>query len=124
MQLKLNLTGTVIGDDAEIISVEPDAGMFSVAGESDGEPIALNSRTYVDNYGVLHLQKTGITAGDTITVTAKSAYINPSGATTSYTATATVTATAPVAYPAKQCPVATDPYIEYTDTTEDVTASE
>lgn len=125
-QLKLNFTGTVTGADdvKQGIAVEPDAAMFSVSGMRDDEAIELNSRTYVDDYGVLHVQKTGIEVGDVLTVTAKSAYINPSGATTSYTATCTATVVAPTAQGAKECAVATDPYIEYTDTTEEATASE
>jgi hypothetical protein len=96
VQLALNLVGSVSDPDS-VIAVEPDAGLFEVSASrtADNEtvPVALNSRTYVDSYGVLHLQKTGLEADDVITVTAKSAYINPSGATTVYTATATVTVT-------------------------------
>ena len=51
----------------------------------------LNSRTRVDNYGVLHVQKSGVKKGDTLTVTATSTYRNPSGATTPHTATVEVT---------------------------------
>ena len=96
VQLALNLVGSVSDPDS-VIGVEPDAGLFDVSASrtADNEtvPVALNSRTYVDSYGVLHLQKTGLEVDDVITVTAKSAYINPSGATTVYTATATVTVT-------------------------------
>lgn len=96
VQLALNLVGSVSDPDS-VISVEPDAGLFEVSASrtADNEtvPVALNSRTYVDSYGVLHLQKTGLETDDVITVTAKSAYINPSGATTVFTATATVTVT-------------------------------
>lgn len=71
--------------DTEPIGVEPDAATYTVtAVDSNSDPVALNSRTYVDAYGVLHVQKS-IEAGTVITVTAKAAYINPSGATTSYT---------------------------------------
>ena len=96
IQLKLNLTGTVTGDTLDLVGVEPDAGLFAVAGTHTNEdtstsPIALNSKTYVDNYGVLHVQKTGLVAGDTLTVTAKSVYVNPSGSTSTYTATFTAT---------------------------------
>lgn len=47
-------------------------------------------RTRVDEYGVLHVART-LEAGDVITVVATSTYINPSGATTEYTATGTYT---------------------------------
>jgi len=121
VQLALELAGT--GASGKI-AVEPDAGMFEVSASRSGDAIPLNSRTYVDNYGILHVQKTGIEVGDEIAVTAKSAYINPSGATTSFTATATATVIASAAQGAKDCPVSTDPYITYTDTTEEATASE
>lgn len=90
LQLNLAFTGTVSNDAEGQIGVEPDAGMFTIAGTHTNEdtttsPIALNSKTYVDNYGVLHVQKSGLVAGDTLTITAKAAYINPSGSTSSYT---------------------------------------
>ena len=92
VKLALELAGT---GATGAIEVEPDAGMFEVSAsrEVEGETVAvpLNSHTYVDSYGVLHAQKTGLEVGDVITVTAKSAYINPSGSTTTFTATATVT---------------------------------
>ena len=59
--------------------------------DGDSEPVELNSRTYVDEYGILHVQKSGLSTGTVITVTAKSAYINPSGSTTEYTASADIT---------------------------------
>ncbi len=96
IQLKLNLTGTVTGDSEEVIGVEPDSALFSIAGthtieDTTTTPIALNSRTYVDSYGVLHVQKSGLETGDVLTVTAKSSYINPSGSTSVYTDTFTAT---------------------------------
>lgn len=109
-QLKLNFTGTVTGDADGVIAVEPDAALFQLSSSK-----ALNSKTYVDGFGVLHVQKTGLAVGDTITVTAKSAYINPSGATTSYTATATATIVAATGTAPKASKVDTDPYIVYTD---------
>lgn len=124
VQLKLNLTGTVDGDPSGLIGVEPDAGLYTVTGTRDGEALALNSRTYVDNYGKLHVQKSGIEVGDELTVTAKSVYVNPSGETQTFEATATATIVAPENGSAKECPVAEKPFIEYTDVTEDVTASE
>lgn len=97
IQMHLNLTGTVTGDSEGIIGIEPDAGMFTIAAshtDSDTNEVTavpLNSRTFVDDYGVLHVQKTGLEVGDVITVTARSAYINPSGSTSTYTATFTAT---------------------------------
>lgn len=126
VQLHVNLTGTVSGADNErgLIAVEPDAALYSVSAKRGEEAVALNMRTYVDAYGVLHVQKTGIEEDDVITVAAKSVYINPSGETTVFNASATVTVVAPTPHGAKECSVARDPYIEYTDETEEATASE
>lgn len=93
----LELQGTVSKDSA--IKVEPDAARYALtATGSDGTtPVRLGARTYVTDAGVLHVQAKGLTAGDVITVTATSSYINPSGTTSTYTATfkATVTAAEP-----------------------------
>ena len=86
LQLHYALTGTVSNDSEGLIGVEPDSAMFTCAAvDSDNDPVALNSRTYVDNYGVLHIQKTGLSSGDVITVTAVATYVNPSGSTSTYT---------------------------------------
>jgi hypothetical protein len=124
LQTKFQLTGSVSGDTSGKIAVEPDAATYEVAGLRGDAAIELNSRTYVDSYGVLHLQKTGVAADDVITVTAKAAYTNPSGTTTDYSATFTATVVAAAAHGAKECAVSADPYITYTDETEEATASE
>lgn len=128
VQLSIDLAGTVTGDASGKIAVEPDAAFYTVAasrGSGDNAvAVALNSRTYVDDACKLHVQKSGLAANDVLTVTATSVYVNPSGATTTYTDTATVTLTAPTAQGAKECAVETDPYITYTDETVSVTASE
>lgn len=86
-QLTPTLTGTISDNVGDAVSVEPDAATFSIAVTSgDGK---LNSRTYVDHDFVLHTQKT-LAAGTQLTITAESIYINPSGETTPYTATAVV----------------------------------
>lgn len=90
-QLTVKLTGTISPETPDVF-VAPDAATYEVVAKtSDGNPIALNSRTRVDQYGVLHTQKTGLKAGDVLTVTATSAYTNPSGATTGYTADKQIT---------------------------------
>jgi len=124
VQMTVDLTGTVTGDTSGKVAVEPDAAIYSVSAMRGDDAIALNSRTYVDDACKLHVQKSGLAANDVLTVTATSVYVNPSGATTTYTDTATVTLTAPVAVGAKECAVETDPYLTYTDETEEVTASE
>lgn len=95
VKFEIALTGSISNDDTGIISLEPDAALFEVTGMRDDEAIVLNSRTYVDAYGILHTQKTGLEPDDVLTVTATSAYVNPSGETPTYTATATVTVVAP-----------------------------
>lgn len=129
VKLNVELQGEVTGDPSGRVSVEPDAALYSVAAVRAGEddnviPVPLNARTYVDNAGVLHTQRSGLQVGDVITVTATSIYTNPSGETNAYSATANVTVTAPVANGEKECSVETDPYLQYTDTTEPATASD
>lgn len=83
IQLTVTLKGTVTGGD---IPVAPNAATYHI--ESTGE---LNSRTYVDRNGVLHIQKSGLEATETITVNAESTYINPSGDTGTYSDSVTIT---------------------------------
>ena len=86
VQLHYALTGSVSGDTEGLIGVEPDSATFTVAAvDSNNAPVALNSRTYVDDFGVLHIQKTGLSSGDVLTVTAVAAYTNPSGSTSTFT---------------------------------------
>lgn len=95
------LDGTIDSADSDAdVLVRPDACIYNVSAETPAgadpatkpaKPVQLNARTRVDNYGVLHVQKTGLKPGDVITVTATSTYVNPSGATVPYTGIATVT---------------------------------
>lgn len=125
-QLVVKLTGT--GETGNI-ALEPNAATFKVsatrtpAGQS---PVAvpLNSRTYVDSNGVLHLQRTGLRAADAINIEATSIYINPSGETQTYSASLTLNVVAQEAQGVKECSVEEFPYIEYTGTTDPATASE
>lgn len=103
----LALTGTLTQGETtysgDNVKLAPTAATYEVScerttttgkGESavtTTESVQLNARTYVDNYGVLHVQKTGIEAGDVITVVATCTYVNPSGATTTISDDATVT---------------------------------
>lgn len=91
-QLTINLTGAV-SPSGHPIEVLPDAAIFTIGivrGSGDNAESIQDMRTWVDEYGVLHAGEK-LEAGDVITVTATSAYINPSGATTKYTDTVTVT---------------------------------
>ena len=92
LQLHYSLLGSVSNDSLGLIGVEPDSATFEVAASRSGDAIPLNTRTYVDERGVLHVQKTGLEADDVITVTATAAYVDPSGIVTS-TFTDTFTAT-------------------------------
>jgi plastocyanin len=95
IQTHIYLQGTVTASDSSDpspIAVEPDAAIYTVtAVDSNSAAKALSARTYVDAYGILHIQKKGLASGDVITVTAKAAYINPSGSTSTYTDTFTAT---------------------------------
>lgn len=92
-QLTLDLTGSV-SPTGHPIEVLPDAAVFTIGitrtGDDDATESIQDVRTWVDEYGVLHAGEK-LVAGDEITVTAVSAYINPSGETSKYTADVTVT---------------------------------
>lgn len=95
-KISCNLEGA-IAPTTEGVSVKPAACTYEVTvkakaaetGKPANVPSKLNSRTYVDNYGVLHTQKT-LKATDILTVKATSTYVNPSGDTEAYSATADI----------------------------------
>ena len=83
------------GTGAPTVTKSTTAGTAAVttatAGVAPSDGYALNSpRTRVDEYGVLHVART-LVATDVVTVVATSTYINPSGSTSTYTATGTYT---------------------------------
>lgn len=107
VKLDVKLNGTITGNDtgADIL-VRPDAALYSVTAETPAKPagkdpatdpavpakpINLNARTRVDQYGILHVQRTGMKPGDVIHVTATATYTNPSGETNPFTGTADIT---------------------------------
>lgn len=94
-QLVVNLTGS-IEPPTPGIYVEPDAATYTVAADnSEGAALTVDPwNDYVDNFGVLHISS-NMPVGSTVTVTAKSVYVNPTGETTRHTATHTLTVTAP-----------------------------
>lgn len=62
------------------ISNQPKSFDYQIIATRPGETptlIELNSRTYIDNEGYLHIQKTGLEGGDLISITATLNYINP-----------------------------------------------
>lgn len=84
IQLTGELGGT-IAPDGTAVELDPDAWtseVSAVTSSEDSTAVALNSRTRVDRYGVLHIQKTGLVAGNVITVKGSSVYLNPEGETT------------------------------------------
>lgn len=86
-QLSVNLTGDITANDYGL-EVRPDA----VTWEIEANGFELNMRTRVDRLGVFHLQRGGdITTGDTVTITGTAAYTNPSGTTTQYANSVTIT---------------------------------
>ena len=79
-QITLTLNGTLSDDSDDDVAVAPSSAIYTVtASTALGVAVDLNSRTYVDDYGVLHTQRTGWTDGDVITVTCVTTYIDPSG---------------------------------------------
>ena len=89
-QITAKLTGT-IEPATEGISLAPDACVFTLSAvDAKGGAVQLPATTRVDEYAVLHLSKT-LASGTVVTISAKSTYVNPSGATTALTATKTVT---------------------------------
>lgn len=99
VQLTVNLMGT-LEPVHEGVAVEPDAATFAVAatdGSTEHKAVELDPmNTYVDKFAVLHLAD-DLPAGTAVTVTATSAYVNPSTAAARYTAAHVVTITAPTA---------------------------
>ena len=93
VQLTSTLNGTLAPTSYHgAIEIAPDSVEWSLAAEREttsGEtttvtPVQLDVRTYVDRLGVLHVQDFDLEAGDTITVTGTSTYINPSGDTSTF----------------------------------------
>lgn len=90
-QLTINLEGTITANNSGIV-VAPNSAIFEVSCvDANGDTKKLAATTYVDKYGILHVQKRGLVDDDVITVTATATYINPSADSTStYTDTASI----------------------------------
>lgn len=117
----VSLTGSVDGP----IKVEPKSAMFSITSVTRANTaITFNrAKTYIDNRGFIYAGD-DLQTGDVINIEAKSVYINPSGTTNVYTATATVTVGESANSIGKYCAVEAMPFISYVDGTVEVTASE
>lgn len=94
-QLNGTVTATPAGESTGNIMVKPDACVWTIEAPAG---VTLNRRTFVDRFGVLHVQKTGIDAGTQLTVKATSTYINPSGETPELTAQTVITVIEPVCH--------------------------
>lgn len=91
--IQVELNGTITNDVMDVYSVEPDAVAWTItAATSDGDAVELNSRTFIDRFNVLHVQKSGLSDGDVITVAGTAIYTNPStGVKSTYTDSANIT---------------------------------
>ena len=83
VQLTVKLQGSISPANENVV-VAPDAAVFSIAIMSSNDAPIQSARTWVDDAAVLHVAD-DLPSGALITVTAKSAYINPSGSTSIYT---------------------------------------
>lgn len=80
VQLLAKISGTV-SPEGSAVKVAPNACIWDIrAMDSNRNPVALNTRTYIDRLGVLHVQKS-MPDGAFIGVHAVSTYVNPSGET-------------------------------------------
>ena len=81
----VKLSATIEGTSTDDIPIVPDAVTYTITATRGTAPnieaVDLNSRTYVDRLGYVHMQKSGLQAGDAIHITAHSTYVNPSGDT-------------------------------------------
>lgn len=92
LPLVAQLTGSVTPDGTPV-TLKPDAMTTALSltlADGDTES-ALNSRTYVDNNNVLHVQRNGLKAGAKININASSTYVNPTGDATRYSSKLTLT---------------------------------
>lgn len=92
-KLTVSLVGTVGANDEGIV-LAPDAVTWNVSAltaATDGKPIQLSERTYVDRLGVLHVQAEDLEATNILNVTGTSSYVNPSAKPVAYTKTIQVT---------------------------------
>lgn len=87
--LVTDLTGTVDPENDNVF-VKPDSVTTELSAAKGGAAVKLNSRTFIDRNGKLHVQK-NLAADTVITVACTSTYRNPSGETTERSANATFT---------------------------------
>lgn len=96
VQINLSLQGTVSGTGYGDIGVKPNSATYDISitrGQGDSaESVPINTATRVDEFGVFHLQKSGVEADDKIKIVCTSVYRNPSESDgQTYTATVDLT---------------------------------
>ena len=84
IQLAPKLTATIKPTGTDI-QVAPNAATYVVTAKRSENAYALNVNTFVDDQARLHIQRDDIVAGDVITVKGTATYVNPNGATETYT---------------------------------------
>lgn len=94
LQLGVQLQGSIT-PAVDGVAVKPNSVTWSISAkasaEENAEPIPLRASTRIDDDNVLHLQRVDIESGDVLYITGTTTYVNPSGETTPYTKTITVT---------------------------------
>lgn len=82
LELVPGITGTLSGDPQGNLAVAPSALVYSITAKvtNTNTPVELTPWTYVDRFNVLHIAE-DLPMPTTLTITAKTTYSNPSGAT-------------------------------------------
>lgn len=89
---EITVTGTgTLSESGTEVTLKPDSAMFKLsAADGDGKNVELDYKTYIDRLNVLHIAPK-VPVGTVITIAGISTYVNPSGATTKYSGSTTVT---------------------------------
>lgn len=82
LELIPGITGTLSGTPQGNLAVAPNALVYSITAKvtATNAPVELTPWTYIDRFNVLHIAD-DLPDGTTLTITAKTTYSNPSGAT-------------------------------------------
>lgn len=95
IQLNPKLTAT-INPTGTPVQVAPNTATYTVRAKRGENAIALNVNTFVDDQARLHIQRDELQNGDIIAVEGTATYVNPNGATDTYTSTVRLTVKIPV----------------------------
>lgn len=92
-EITVTIAGTLSKSGTKV-TLKPDSAMFTISAvDGAGAAVALDYRTYIDRLNILHIAS-DVPVGTVITVKGVSTYVNPSGATTTYSGSTTVTVSA------------------------------